>query len=168
MNQIRPLLGGTLPQNGVLKSWFGQRVSGDLVTLDNAIGWPNKIMRNSSMSTGTDIFATARFRSLNQPRQQICLVVGFRLWQTNTHSTVLLFCQKEEWGLCEYVIVHTIWGGKPVILWISLGGKPKWLPLKFGYHDVMHTSPIVTSSMCGIFAVLLNPTNLEDTWRRSD
>ena len=30
----------------------------------------------------------------------------------------------------------------PVILWISLGGKPKWLPLKFGYHDVMRTSPI--------------------------
>ena len=51
-----------------------------------------------------------------------------------------LFC--EEWGLCEYVIVHTILGGSPVILWISLGGKPKWLPLKFGYHDVMRTSPI--------------------------
>ena len=47
-----------------------------------------------------------------------------------------------QWGLCEYVIVHTIWGGSPVILWISLGGKPKWLPLKFGYHDVMRTSPI--------------------------
>ena len=45
-------------------------------------------------------------------------------------------------GLCEYVIVHTILGGSPVILWISLGGKPKWLPLKFGYHDVMRTSPI--------------------------
>ena len=44
-----------------------------------------------------------------------------------------------QWGLCEYVIVHTIWGGSPVILWISLGGKPKWLPLKFGYHDVMRT-----------------------------
>ena len=27
-----------------------------------------------------------------------------------------------EWGLCEYVIVHTILGGSPVILWISLGG----------------------------------------------
>ena len=49
-----------------------------------------------------------------------------------------------KWGLCEYVvvIVHTILGGSPVILWISLGGKPKWLPLKFGYHDVMSTSPI--------------------------
>ena len=29
----------------------------------------------------------------------------------------------EEWGLCEYVIGHTILGGSPVILWISLGGK---------------------------------------------
>ena len=44
--------------------------------------------------------------------------------------------------LCEYVILHAILGGSPVILWISLGGKPKWLPLKFGYHDVMRTSPI--------------------------
>ena len=49
-----------------------------------------------------------------------------------------------QWGLCEYIIVHTILGGSPVILWISLGGKPKWLPLKFGYHDVMRTSPIFT------------------------
>ena len=47
-----------------------------------------------------------------------------------------------EWGLCEYVIVHTILGGNPVILWISLGGKPKSLLLKFGYHYVMRTSPI--------------------------
>ena len=51
-----------------------------------------------------------------------------------------------EWGLCEYVIVHMILGGSPVILWISLGGKPKWLPLKFGYHDVMRTSPISSAS----------------------
>ena len=48
-----------------------------------------------------------------------------------------------KWGLCEYVIVHTILGGSPIILWTSLGGKPKWLPLKFGYHDVMRISPIV-------------------------
>ena len=51
-------------------------------------------------------------------------------------------CFPGQWGLCEYVIVLTILGGSPVILWISLGGKPKWLPLKFGYHDVMRTSPI--------------------------
>ena len=48
----------------------------------------------------------------------------------------------DQWGLYEYVIVHTILGGSPVILWIQLDGKPKWLPLKFGYHDVMRTSPI--------------------------
>ena len=44
-----------------------------------------------------------------------------------------------EWGLCEYVIVHTIVPPRPVILWIELGGKPKWLPLNSGYHDVMRT-----------------------------
>ena len=48
-----------------------------------------------------------------------------------------------QYGVCEYVKVHTILGGSPVILWISLGDKPKWLPLKFGYHDVMGTSPII-------------------------
>ena len=47
-----------------------------------------------------------------------------------------------EWGLGEYVIVHTILPPSPVILQIELGGKPKWLPLHFGYHDVMRTSPI--------------------------
>ena len=46
-----------------------------------------------------------------------------------------------QWGLCECVIVHTILGGSPVIVWISLDGKPKWLPLKLGYDDVMRTSP---------------------------
>ena len=45
--------------------------------------------------------------------------------KTQTHCA----CQ---WGVCEYVIVQTILGGSPVILWISLGGKPKWLQLKFG------------------------------------
>ena len=52
-----------------------------------------------------------------------------------------------QWGLCEYAIVHTIlaMGGSPVIQSILLGGKPKWLPLKFGYHVVMRTSPIVPS-----------------------
>ena len=35
-------------------------------------------------------------------------------------------------------IVHTILGGSPVILWISLGGKPKWLPLKWGLCALHH------------------------------
>ena len=43
-----------------------------------------------------------------------------------------------QWGLCAYVIVHTV---LPVILWTELGGKPKWLPLNFGYHDIMHAGP---------------------------
>ena len=55
---------------------------------------------------------------------------------------------QRQWGLCEYIIAHTILGGCPVILLISLGGKPKWLPLKFGYHGVMRTSPIVRVGFC--------------------
>ena len=43
--------------------------------------------------------------------------------------------------MCIYVIIHTILPSNPVILWIELGGRPKWLPLNFGYHDVMHTAP---------------------------
>ena len=37
---------------------------------------------------------------------------------------------------------------QPVILWIELGGKPKWLPLNFGYHDVMYTAPIPLLDAC--------------------
>ena len=32
------------------------------------------------------------------------------------------------WGLCEYVIVHTILPPSPVILWREMGGKPN------GFH----------------------------------
>ena len=31
---------------------------------------------------------------------------------------------------------------QPVILWILLGGKPKWRPLNFGFNDVMRTALI--------------------------
>ena len=48
-----------------------------------------------------------------------------------------------RWGLCPYIIVYAILPPSPVILWIELGGKPKRLPLKFGYHDVMHTAPVL-------------------------
>ena len=30
---------------------------------------------------------------------------------------------------------------QPVILWILLGGKPKWPPLNFGFNDVMCPPP---------------------------
>ena len=66
-----------------------------------------------------------------------------------------------KWGLCENVIGHTILGGSPVIPWISLGGKPKWLPLKFGYHDVMRKSPILkTNSLYCIKGALFPPTSM--------
>ena len=46
-----------------------------------------------------------------------------------------------EWGLYVYVIIHTILPPSLVILW-ELGGKPKWLPLNFGYQDAMRTALI--------------------------
>ena len=33
----------------------------------------------------------------------------------------------------------------PVIWWIELGGKPKWLPLNSEYHDIMLTSPLYST-----------------------
>ena len=54
-------------------------------------------------------------------------------------------------GLCEYVIVHTFLPPSPVILWILLDGKPKWLLLKFGYHDVMRTSPIIKTNRAFLY-----------------
>ena len=47
----------------------------------------------------------------------------------------------QQWSPGEYVVVHTILRMPPSPV-SELGGKPKWLPLKFGYHDVMRTSPI--------------------------
>ena len=35
----------------------------------------------------------------------------------------------------------------PVILWIELGDKPKWLPLISGYHDKMCTAPFAKSNL---------------------
>ena len=39
---------------------------------------------------------------------------------------------QQQWGLCKYVIVHTILPPSPVIWWIELGGNRKWLPLNSG------------------------------------
>ena len=52
------------------------------------------------------------------------------------------FVVRHQWGLCSFIIVDTILPPSPVILWIVLACKPKWLPLNFGYHDVMLTAPI--------------------------
>ena len=51
----------------------------------------------------------------------------------------LNFCQGIQWGLYayEYHSHHFATTPSPVILWIELGGKPKWLPSDFGYHDVV-------------------------------
>ena len=45
-----------------------------------------------------------------------------------------------QMGLCAYVTVRTFLPPIPVILWMSNpSGKPKWLPLSFGYYDEMRT-----------------------------
>ena len=45
-------------------------------------------------------------------------------------------------GHAHYVIVGEN-ATQPVILWIELGDKPKWLPLNFEFNDVMmRTTPI--------------------------
>ena len=62
-----------------------------------------------------------------------------------------------KWGLCEYIIVHTKLPPSPVILWIELGGKLKWLQLSFAYNDVMHTGPADTQNIC-----LMRKSNIGD------
>ena len=47
---------------------------------------------------------------------------------------------------------------QPVILWILLGGKPKWFPLNFGFNDVMRTAPIGLASD--------DVTKLSNAWQR--
>ena len=47
------------------------------------------------------------------------------------------------------------------LLCTDLGGKPKWLPLNSGYHDVMRTTPIVFFEVCSEF----NLQFLVGVWR---
>ena len=53
-----------------------------------------------------------------------------------------------QWGPAVR-IRQSIWeiATQPVILWILLGGKPKWLPLNFGFNDVMRTAHIALVSI---------------------
>ena len=47
-------------------------------------------------------------------------------------------------SLCiKYAKIHTSLPPSPVIPWIELGGKPKWLPINSGYGDVMHMAHYV-------------------------
>ena len=75
---------------------------------------------------------------------RVCLQIQFGTLH-DYFNGVLTSAGMCKWGLCAFVIVHTILPPSPVILWIELGGKPKWLPLNFGYHGVMGTSPIVST-----------------------
>ena len=59
-----------------------------------------------------------------------------------------------RWGQCAHVIVHTI---------LPPGRVQKWLPLNFGYHDVMRTAPPppppnnINTAHRGRFQVNVNP-----------
>ena len=59
-------------------------------------------------------------------------------------------------GLCESVCHRRrfTWNSHPAqsCLWINLGGKPKWLPLNFGYNEVMHTHHSPLPNMTGAWA----------------
>ena len=48
--------------------------------------------------------------------------------------------------------VHTKLPPSPLISWTEFGGKLTWLPLNFGYHDLMRKAPIAlqTSSSPGL------------------
>ena len=41
---------------------------------------------------------------------------------------------RQQWCLCEYIMVHSKLPQRPVTLWIELSSKPKWLPLRFGFE----------------------------------
>ena len=60
-------------------------------------------------------------------------------------------------------ICHSIreFATQPVILWILLGGKPKWFPLNFGFNDVMRTAPID----CAVFLLLSKDPVSPWRWR---
>ena len=94
------------------------------------------------MAIGTDVIAYYQSATLNFEARFLNLMWNAIRSLFAWGVYIIRVCSSlQEWGLCEYVIVHTILGGSPVILWISLGGMPKWLPLKFGYRDAMCTSP---------------------------
>ena len=65
--------------------------------------------------------------------------IAYRRVSHNMHMVTM-----ETSAMGAVRIRHSIreFATQPVILWIPLGGKPKWLPLNFGFNDVMRTAPI--------------------------
>ena len=98
------------------------------------------LRRLSSVFSAIENFKTVTLTSIftKPPCEKTDLVAEqfhvFQYWQIKFSSS--------QWGLCEYVIIHTFLPPSLVISWIELGGKPKWRPLDFAYRDVMGTSPI--------------------------
>ena len=103
-----------------------------------------------------NVFTKVAVRSSAVKYQLILATI--KCWYSQSLHVLVRCCARINQGephTFSFVIVHTILGGSPVILWISLGGKPKWLPLKFGYHDVMHTSPIFVNCIFSWFVLIL-------------
>ena len=105
-------------------------------------------------------------------RTHHCVCVCVCVWPPSTHSTAIIiifyawnpeknikrhfstahlkharqqghFMGEPWWGPCA--LCHSIRENATqlVIVWIELGDKPKWLPLNFGFNDVMMcTAPI--------------------------
>ena len=66
-------------------------------------------------------------------------------WRNDSLYVVFLFLVTNR-ALCVYIIVHSKMPSSQAILWIELGGNPKWLLLNFGYHDVTRAAPTTPSN----------------------
>ena len=57
-------------------------------------------------------------------------------WPT-AHKTFPNLVKPFQWLKCDYVKFHTFLPPSPVIVWVELDDKSKWLPSDSGYNDVM-------------------------------
>ena len=104
-------------------------------------------------------------RNLYTRNSSASLVNMFQQWKGEVHipshiTPLILLCDPPDqstWMFTESLnhmgavrIRHSIWeiATQPVILWILLGGKPKWLPLNFAFNDVMRTATTGPEGCC--------------------
>ena len=113
------------------------RVPDTICVWDELSVWTQERQReNKSVSNPVILIFSSKFYKNSQKnisvsrRLPFVLYVG-RLAQQHTHT---------------HTHTHTQVATQPIILRIELSGKPKWLPLNSGYHDVMRTVLIYTAA----------------------